>query len=70
MQAGSAGEGTSVDGREDASIGDVLRKALNIASIRHIQHHTAYLAGRVRATSGTSVEWVGSGRGVADEGSR
>jgi hypothetical protein len=30
----------------------------HINSIRHIQHHTSQLAGRVRATTGASVAWV------------
>jgi hypothetical protein len=30
-----------------------------INNIRHVQHHAAMLAGRLRLAQGTDVEWVG-----------
>jgi hypothetical protein len=33
-----------------------------LVNIRHIQHHTAQLADRLRAALGIGVRWVGSGR--------
>ncbi len=31
-------------------------------NIRHIQHHTAQLADRLRASAGVGVKWIGAGR--------
>lgn len=34
-----------------------------IISLRHIQHHTAQLMDRVRAATGSGIDWVGARRG-------
>ena len=33
-----------------------------LSSLRHIQHHTAQLSDRLRAATGSAVDWVGSRR--------
>jgi hypothetical protein len=38
-----------------------------LVSIRHLQHHTAQLADRVRTRVGIGIDWVGHGDGKKHE---
>jgi hypothetical protein len=38
-----------------------------VVSLRHIQHHTAQLSGRLRGATGVAVDWVGARRAVAPD---
>ena len=35
-----------------------------IVNIRHIEHHTAQLADRLRSSAGIGIQWVGARRGT------